>query len=888
MVDLPRGTVTFLFTDIEGSTRLWERHRQAMAQAVEHHLTVLRSAITEHGGVLFKVVGDGVQAAFPRAPSAVAAALQAQRALLGENWGEISPLAVRMALHAGEAEPDEHGDFLTAPLNRLSRLLAVGYGGQILLSQTVQQLSRGALPTGAALRDLGEHRLRDLLDPERVFQLLHPELPDQFPPLRSLENRPNNLPRQPTPFLGREREVADVVGLLRTDEVQLLTLTGPGGTGKTRLALQAAADLLDDFPDGIFFVPLASVSDPALVPSAIAGALGIREEGGRSLMNRLHDVLAPKWLLLVLDNVEHLIEAASAVGELLGASSALKVLATSRLPLHLRAEREYPVPPLALPRRKPPPTLEQLSQYESVRLFIERAQAVNPDFTVNNSNAPAVAEICHRLDGLPLAIELAAARVRMLPPEAMLARLEQRLPFLTRGARDAPARQRTLGDTIAWSYDLLDPSDQTLFRRLSVFAGGCTLDAAEAVANPAGDLDMFGGLERLVEHSLLRQVVGVTREPRFAMLETIREFGLERLSESGETDAVRRRHVAFFLALVEQAEPALLGLEQLTWLTRLEAEHDNLRTALDWAIGREETALQLAAGLAVFWLFRGHLSEGRGWLERALEARGEPGPVYMQALVAAGEIARHLGDYERAAALQESGLALARTFGDRRAEARALLALGFLAGNVDGDFARAETLTEESLGLWRTLGEAWGIARALNNLGYGAYLRDDFGRAAALLDEAVAVAREAGDRSLLVYVLDSRGALAEAQGELRRAAGLYQEALALAQEIANPIAVALALSALAGVVAKRGQPASAARILGAASALMEAIGASMTTEDEARVAETVSTARELLGEVAFAAAWEEGRAQPLDQAVAEALALGEELARSMPTNNQAG
>jgi non-specific serine/threonine protein kinase len=523
-----------------------------------------------------------------------------------------------------------------------------------------------------------------------------------------------------------------------------------------------------------------------------------------------------------------------------------------------------------------------------VRLFIERAQAVNPDFTVNNSNAPAVAEICHRLDGLPLAIELAAARVRMLPPEAMLARLEQRLPFLTRGARDAPARQRTLRDTIAWSYDLLDPSDQTLFRRLSVFAGGCTLDAAEAVADPAGDLDMFGGLERLVEHSLLRQVVGVTREPRFAMLETIREFGLERLSESGETDAVRRRQVAFFLALVEQAEPALLGPEQLTWLTRLEAEHDNLRTALDWAIGREETALQLAAGLAVFWLFRGHLSEGRGWLERALEARGEPGPVYMQALVAAGEIARHLGDYERAAALQESGLALARTFGDRRAEARALLALGFLAGNVDGDFARAETLTEESLGLWRTLGEAWGIARALNNLGYGAYLRDDFGRAAALLDEAVAVAREAGDRSLLVYVLDSRGALAEAQGELRRAAGLYQEALALAQEIANPIAVALALSALAGVVAKRGQPASAARILGAASALMEAIGASMTTEDEARVAETVSTAREFLGEVAFAAAWEEGRAQPLDQAVADALALGEELARSMPTSNQAG
>jgi predicted ATPase/class 3 adenylate cyclase len=889
MPDLPSGTVTFLFTDIEGSTALWERHRRAMAQAVEHHLTVLRSEITEHGGVLFKVVGDGVQAAFPRAPSAVAAALQAQRALLGENWEEIGPLTVRMALHAGEAEPDEHGDYLTAPLNRLSRLLAAGYGGQILLSQTVQQLSRGALPEETALRDLGEHRLRDLLDPERVFQLLHQDLPDQFPPLRSLENRPNNLPRQPTLFLGREREVANVVDLLGTNEVQLLTLTGPGGTGKTRLALQAAADLLDDFPDGVFFVPLAPLNDPGLVPATIAATLSIREEGDQPLPERLRSVLATKELLLVLDNVEHLVEAAPAVGELLETSSRLKVLATSRVPLHLRAEREYPVLPLGLPRRRPPPSVEQLTQYEAVRLFIDRAQAVNPDFTVDNANAPAVAEICHRLDGLPLAIELAAARVRMLPPQAMLARLEQRLPFLTTGARDAPARQRTLRDAIAWSYDLLTAEEQALFRRLAVFAGGCTLDSAETVANPDGELDIFGGLERLVEHSLLRQEVSPTSEPRFTMLETIREYGLERLSESGEANAVRRRHAAFFLALVEQAEPALHSPEQLVWLERLEAEHDNLRTSLSWALEQDaETALRLAVGLGRFWIFRGHLGEGRGWLERALETRGEPRPVRARALVVAGEFARHMGDYEREAALQEAGLALARTFRDRRTEAQVLLELGLHAGFTDGDYALADALTEESLVILRDLGDAWGIARGLNNLGYRAYLRGDFGRAAALLDEAVAFARAAGDRSLLAYILDSRGALAEAQGELGLAADLYREALASAQEIDNPIVVAMVLNALAAVAARQGQPAGAARTMGAASALRQAIGIpTTTTDDEARIAGTISAARELLGESAFAAAWEEGRAQPVDQAVAEALALGKELGRNKPANNQA-
>jgi class 3 adenylate cyclase len=455
MPDLPTGTVTFLFTDIEGSTALWERDRQAMREAVARHVAILQSLIAAHHGVLYKTVGDGTQVAFTSAEEALRAALASQRALLAEDGGELGPLRVRMALHAGEATPDARGDYLSAPLNRLARLLSIGSGGQILLSQTVQQLSRGALPAGTELRDLGEHRLRDLLEPERVYQLLHPDLPAEFPPLESLENRPNNLPLQPTPFLGREREVSEVMERLGRPDVRLLTLTGPGGTGKTRLALQAAAELLDDFADGVYFVDLAPLIDPALVPQAIAAALGVRAEGSRQADERLQDVLAPKTLLLVLDNFERLTDAALVVSALLAACPGLHVLATSRVPLHVRSERHYPVPPLTLPESADSADAGAIARSEAVQLFVERAQAARPDFALTPGNAPAVAEIVRRLDGLPLAIELAAARIRLLPPAALLERLESRLTLLTGGPQDAPARQRTLRDEITWSYDLL-------------------------------------------------------------------------------------------------------------------------------------------------------------------------------------------------------------------------------------------------------------------------------------------------------------------------------------------------------------------------------------------------------------------------------------------------
>ena len=468
----PSGTVTFLFTDIEGSTSLWERDRAVMAAAVARHFALLRQAITAHRGTLFKVVGDAAQAAFPTVPDAVAAALAAQWALEAEPWpAAVAPLRVRMALHTTAAEPHED-DYLAPGLNRLARLLAAAHGGQVLVSLAAQDLAREVLPPDAGLRDLGEHALRDLERPERVFQLLHTNLPAEFPPLRTLHSRPNNLPPQPTSFLGREREVAQVSALLRGDDIRLLTLTGPGGVGKTRLALQAAADLLDAFPDGGWFVDLAPLADPELVPSAIAGALGVQEAGRHDIVTSLKAFLGRKSLLLVLDNFEHLTQAGPVVADLLAAAPGARALVTSRSRLGLRGEHELPVPPLAVPdpARSMPP--EQLSQYGAVRLFVARALEVAPDFAVTNITAPAVATICVRLDGLPLAIELAAARVKVLPPAALLGRLEKRLPLLTGGPRDLPARQQTLRNTIAWSYDLLEPSEQALFRRLAIFAGG--------------------------------------------------------------------------------------------------------------------------------------------------------------------------------------------------------------------------------------------------------------------------------------------------------------------------------------------------------------------------------------------------------------------------------
>ena len=624
----PSGTVTFLFTDIEGSTRHWEQQPQAMSNALLRHDAIMRNAIEANGGYIFKTIGDAFCAAFPTAPQALQAALDAQRALAAEQWPEMTgPVQARMALHTGSAE-ERGGDYFGPPVNRVARLLSAGHGGQTLLSEISSGLVRDVLSPGVTLRDMGEHRLKDLAQTEQIFQVLGPGLPSEFAPLKTLDNHPNNLPLQLTPFIGREKEVETVTERLLRPEVRLLTLTGPGGTGKTRLALQAAAELAEEFEQGVFFVDLAPITDPGLVGSEIAQALGVQEAPGRPISDTLKEHLRDRRMLLVLDNFEQVVQAAALVPQLMQAAPDIKFVATSRIRLQVRGEHEYSVSPLALPRRKPPPTIEQWTQYDAVCLFIERALALTPDFAITNSNAPAVAEICHRLDGLPLAIELAAARIKILTPQVMLTRLESRLKVLTGGQRDVPARQQTLRGAIDWSYDLLDEGEKQLFRRLAIFQGGRTLEAIEAICNAEGDLeiDVLDGVQSLVDKSLLRQEEGVGGEPRFVMLETIHEYARGKL-EGGEAEAMQRAHAAYYLQLAEETAPLLSRPEATTWFNRLDEEHDNIRAALRWSLdnGEIEMALNLSSGGCTDTIRKGTTGP-RKPLRRALKLHPKRGP----------------------------------------------------------------------------------------------------------------------------------------------------------------------------------------------------------------------------------------------------------------------
>ena len=901
---------------------MWEKSPEKMRTALARHDRILRSAIEAQGGHVFKTVGDAFCAAFPTAPEALEAALSAQRALLvNEDWGEAGAPPVRMALHTGSAE-ERDGDYFGPPLNRVARLLSAGHGGQTLLSLSAQELVRDHLPVDAELRDLGEHRLKDLARPERVFELLVPDLPADFPPLRTLEGRPNNLPMQPTPLVGREREIDEIRGRLLAPEVRLLTLTGPGGTGKTRLALQAAAELLDEFKDGVFFVALATLTDPTLVASTVAQALGVRESGDQPLIEGMKDYLKDKRLLLVLDNFEQVLEAAPLAGELLSAPR-LKVLATSRIPLGVYGEHEYAVPPLAVPDPRRLPGLEALSQYEAVRLFIERARAAKADFAVTNENAPAVAEICARLDGLPLAIELAAARVKLLPPNAMLGRLGRRLKLLTGGARDLPERQRTLRGAIEWSHTLLDEGEKTLFARMAVFSGGRTLEAVEAVCDAAGDLpvDAFEGVSSLLDKSLVRQEEGPEGEPRFVMLETIHEYAREKLQESGEAEEIGRAHTEYFLALAEEVEPELTGADQAGWMERLEAEHDNMRAALSRSLegeDLEELGLRLANALSYFWFVRGYWSEGRGWLEEALAGNAAALPeARAKALRVLANLEVEQGDYERAETSAEEALALYQGLGDQKGVSDSLGELGWVS-LFRGDYERAEAPLEQSLAAARESDDAWSIARALNALAVLVGYRDDFERAEALWEESLALGRKLGDSERVRAVLLNMGYARADRGDFERAGALFEEGLAMSRESKDPNANSLALLGLGIVETRRGDYGRsktlleeclvlsrklgsmvifaegletlaemawasgggprAARLWGAADALRELTGSPWMPLERRLHEPYLADARTGMEEGDWRAAWEEGRAMTLEDAIAFALEDTEEQA----------
>jgi predicted ATPase/class 3 adenylate cyclase/DNA-binding CsgD family transcriptional regulator len=858
-VDLPAGTLTLLFTDIEGSTRL--QHAlgdDRYAAVLGTHRSLLRAAFRAHGGVEVDTQGDALFYVFPRASQAAVAAVDAQRALAAHAWPEGGEVRVRMGLHTGEPVRTAEG-YAGLDVHRAARICAAGHGGQVLLSEATAAQVRQALPASVLLRDLGTHRLKDLAQAEHLAQLDLLGLRVDFPPVRSLDTLPNNLPTPPTPLIGRQREIDDLVGLLHREELRLVTLTGPGGVGKTRLGLRVAADLLHDFTDGAFLVALAPLTDPTLVASAILRALGIQEADARPAQEVLTAYLRERELLLLLDNFEHLLSAAPMVAAVLAACPRLKLLVTSRAAVRLSGGREYAVAPLPLPPAESPLTPAALAAYPAVALFLERATAARADFALTDDNAPAVAAICARLDGLPLAMELAAARIKLFPPPALLSRLEHRLRVLTGGPLDLPARQQTLRDAIGWSYDLLSEPERAVFRRLAVFVGGCTLEAAEAICG--GEGDVLDHLASLVDQSLIRVEATADVEPRCTMLETIREFALEQLAASGEQEVLQRQQADYFVALVAAAEPKLHGAERGAWLARLEMELDNLRAALAWSqMGRsaDETGLRLAGALNPFWSHSGRWVEGRRWLEDVLARCETPerSAARAQALFGVGTLAEFQGDYDVAETHLATSLMMFRDLGDAAGSAAALHLLG-VAAMYRGDYGLARSRLQESAATWRAVGDRRGLAMALfvlgdatlpadaraaqalyeeslalsrqiddpgsialplTSLGHMALQRGAYDEARALFEEGLALRRQVGDMWLAVS-LTNLGEVARCQGDYERAAALYQESLALYRERGDKGRTAWSLHNLGCVALHQGNHRQAAKLLADSLAL---------------------------------------------------------------------
>lgn len=913
MSSLPLGTVTFLFTDIEGSTRLLQRLGEKFATLIAEHDQLLREVWEAHNGSVVGTQGDSFFVAFSSALDALHATVQAQQALAAHPWTDGVKVRVRMGLHTGEPQIGASENYVGIDVHRAARIAAAAHGGQVLISQATYDLVGKELPDGVTLQDLGEHRLKDLRQPKHLYQLVIAGLPSNFPPLKSLDASPNNLPVQSTSFIGRSKEIDEVKQLL--SEGRLITLTGPGGSGKTRLALQVASQVLDQF-HGVFFVALGPINDPGLVPSTIAQTLGIRESAGRSILESLKDYLQSRSMLLVLDNFEQVISAAPLIAELLAVGSKLKVIATSREGLRISGERLYLVPSLALPNLSQELSPENLSQYASIQLFIQRAQAVKPDFKMTDDLAPAVAEICYRLDGLPLAIELAAARIKLLSPSAMLARLEHRLKFLTGGGRDLPARQQTLRNAIAWSYDLLDESEKKLFRQLSICVGGCDVEAVEAITKD--DLPSDSVLDRLgslLDKSLLREVEGLEGEPRFMMLETLREFGLEQLEMSGEGETIRRRHAEFFLSLAEQAEASLERPEQVRWMDCMEQEHGNLRTALEWsktAAGAGEICLRLAGALGYFWEVRGHFSEGRERLSAILSMEMAQGRTAARTrlLARAAELAYRQSDYAATVEFAEESLSICREIGDWQGMASMLIKIGNAATEA-GDYASASGYLEEALNIWREREDKHGIARALISLGWIALRSGDYRLANTRLEEALTLSRELGDTRSMGFELSGLGEIALRQGNYARANQLLEESLELRKQLGNKWGIGVSLGTLgwvalcerdwaraltrlgeslevrrdigdkggcawcferlAEIALAQENPEKAVRLLSAAAALRISIGSVIDPVDQTEYQARRAALRARLGEERFTLIWNEGRALTLEQAVAYAL-----------------
>jgi predicted ATPase/class 3 adenylate cyclase len=920
---IPSGTITLLFTDVEGSTRLWEAEPEAMAQALRRHDELLRAAIRQAGGFVFKTVGDAFCAAFATPRAALDAAAAAQRTLGAEPWPTARPIRVRMSLHTGVCE-ERDNDYFGPVVNRTARLEAVAHGGQVLVSGATAELLSETLPGGVTLRDLGLHRLKDLGRPERVFQLEAEFLAPDFPPLASLDNPelPNNLPGQLSAFVGREREVPEVRALVGSS--RLVTLTGAGGCGKTRLALQAAAELLGEARDGVWFVDLAPLTRPEQIPDAVAAALGLTDPGGQPLLESLTESLREQDTLVLLDNCEHLIDdAAKLCGQLVRDCPRLRILATSREPLGLDGEHVYRVPSLSLPPADVE-AVDEVAAADAVRLFVDRAQAHYSGFVLDEQAAPLVASVCRRLDGIPLALELAAARLSSMSIQQVSQRLDQRFRLLTGGSRNAMPRQQTLQAAVDWSFSLLSQSEREVLRRLSVFAGGFELEAAEAVC-AAGGVDAFDAadlLGSLVDKSLV--VADLTLESvRYRTLETIRQYAAQELLRSGGEDeavAARDRHAGYYLSLAQEAAPALEGHGQGDWLRRLDPEWENLRAAAAHLAdqGRTEDVLRLGVWLQWFAISRGH-TDVLTWLRSAVDpAASEPDSLHASALIAVGWLTGMLLRLDAeahafAGRCAERALAMARELGDRRLQARALLVLGSVA-YFRGDAARLRQLGQEGVAIAREIGDVHLRGELLTCLTIGA--ADDESRrtrlealdcfrrsgddmfaalemhqlavldlragrlddAYAHLTEAIVTAEKLGAGAFVYFMQTDFGILLLLQGQPEQAAPAIRGCLLTVRRVGLHLDVSELLFGAACVAAWQGDHVRAARLHGAADKDMSAalaVGSITLTDAERQLGEREQgSLRQSLGDEAYEAAYRSGAGLSRSQAVD--LALGRE------------
>jgi predicted ATPase/class 3 adenylate cyclase len=829
MRKLPTGTVTLLFSDIEGSTALLGRLGERYGEALFAQRALMRTAVAGSRGLEVGTDGDSFFVVFASAAEAVRCCLAAQRALAGHDWPDGVAVRVRMGLHSGEPAVQED-DYVGMDVHRAARIAAAAHGGQVVLSEATRLLAASQLAGEVSVRDLGWHRLKDIEAPERIYQLVAPGLTQGFPPLKSL-GAPSRLPVPMTALVGRERDLDQVRAALTRPEARLVTLTGTGGVGKTRLALAAAASLDQAFPHGVFFVALAAVRDAGVMWKTIADSLDVTGDGPAA--EAVTRYLGDRRALLVLDNLEQLHGAAGVVAGLLAAAPGLVVLATSRRPLHLPGEQELPVPPLEVPREAG--SVEQVAGCGAARLFVQQAAMARPGFTVTESNAADIAAICRRLDGLPLAIELAASRVRLLAPRALLARLGHSLDLAAADVGQ-PSRQQTLRNAIAWSYDLLTEDVAEVFRRAGVFAGGCDLNALAVVgAVEADPLELAAGL---LDVSLITVTDGADGEPRVGMLETIREYALDRLEQAGDLDDARRRHAEYYAGVAERAEEQLhsSGPAHLVALDQLEAEHDNLRAALAWSLEtsaaglapgdreRVATGLRLVQALALFWYRHGYITEGRRWLQRAVDLTAEEGgPPLAQLAHWLGVLLQQQSEPRAAVSLLERSLAIWRDLGDRDQQARELNSLGITYHHLD-DFDTARSLLEESAAISREIGSDSRVAAALTNLGQLEADAGNLDRATQVLQEALAIDTKQGDMLGVALDQQSLAGVHLRAGRGREARDLLSAMADYVVSCGDPELMATTLEMAAANAAQLGEALRAARITGAAEAIRRKTG----------------------------------------------------------------